>query len=189
MALDFTGIRFQAFKNIDFLKAMNITQLKNYLKQEQSDIEKLQISIQTVKTQIEKTNLSELKLENSKFETSNEKEALISQIQAARAIKVNLASTLKSLKESARGIKKGARSDYNAPREGAGAHEAYSRVMEGLTHDAEELRETWDSDDVLTIDDIAIQEGISYDQALAKFKYHKEKTTAVERGQAPTEDE
>ena len=189
MALNIDGVRFQAFKNIDFLKAMSITQLKNYLKQEQSDIEELKISIKTVKTQIEKTNLKEVKLETSKFETSSEKEALIAQIQAMRAVKVNLASTLRSLKESARQLKRGARSDYNAPREGAGAHEAYSRVMEGLTGNATELRETWDSDDVLTIDDIAIQEGISYDAALAKFKYHIESTTAVQRGQAPAEDE
>lgn len=189
MALNIDGVRFQAFKNTEFLKAMSITQLKNYLQQEESDIEELKVSIKTVKTQIEKTNLGELKLETTSFEASSEKEALIAQIQAMRAVKVNLASTLKSLKESVKKIKKGARSDYNAPREGRGAHEAYGRVMEGLTHDAEELRETWDSDDVLTIDDIAIQEGISYDEALEKFKYHKANTTAVERGQAPAEDE
>lgn len=189
MALNFEGVRFQAFKNIEFLRAMSITQLKNYLQQEQSDIEKLQVSIQTVKTQIEKTNLGEVKLETSKFESSSEKEALIAQIQAARSVKVNLASTLKSLKESAKKIKRGARSDYNAPREGGGAHEAYSRVMESLTHDAEELRETWDSDDVITIDDIAIQEGISYDEALEQFRYKRSQTTAYERGTPLEEDE
>ena len=129
------------------------------------------------------------KKETYKFETSNEKEALISQIQAARAVKVNLASTLRSLTESAKLIKRGERSDYNAPREGFGAHEAYSRVMLGLTRHADELRETWDSDDVLTIDDIAIQEGISYDEALKKFEDYISNTTAVERGQAPTEDQ
>ena len=189
MALNIDGVRFQAFKNIEFLRAMNITQLKNYLKSEQSDIEKLQVSIQTVKTQIEKTNPGEVKLDASKFEALSEKEALIAQIQAARSTKVNLASTLRALKEGARQLKKGARFDYNAPREGAGAHEAYSRVMEGLTGNATELRETWDSDDVLTIDDIAIQEGISYDEALIKFKQRVKNTTAVQRGQAPAEDE
>lgn len=189
MALNIDGVRFQAFKNTEFLRAMSITQLKNYLKQEESDIEELKVSIKTVKTQIEKTSLGETKLETTKFETSSEKEALIAQIQAMRAVKVNLASTLKSLKESVKQIKKGARSDYNAPREGAGAHEAYSRVMESLTHDAEELRETWDSDDVITIDDIAIQEGISYDEALAQFRYKRSQTTAYDRGTPLEEDE
>lgn len=189
MALNIDGVRFQAFKNLEFLKAMNTTQLKNYLKQEQSDIEKLKINIQTVKAQIEQTNITQTKLEETTFEMPSEKQALINQIQVARAAKVNLVSTLKSLTKTAKLLEKEIRSNYTAPREGAGAHKAYSRVMDGLTHDAEELRETWDSDDVLTIDDIAIQEGISYDAALKKFRYHIQQTTAVERGQAPTEDE
>lgn len=192
MALKFTGLRFQPLMNLDLLNALNIKQLKEYLKREQEDIQELQSTIAAQKLTISNelnVNIPNLNIEESSIDFANEKASLISQIQAAREQKLMLVSTYNNLIDAKNSISKAIRSNYTAPREGGGAHEAYGRVMNGLTHNAEELRETWDSDDVLTIDDIAIQEGISYDQALAKFKYHKEKTTAVERGQAPTEDE
>lgn len=49
---------------------------------------------------------------------------------------------------------------------GDDAHDKYARVMENVSN-AADIRETWDSADVLKIDDIAIQENISYDEARA----------------------
>lgn len=63
-------------------------------------------------------------------------------------------------------------------RDGLAAHDKYARVMEMLSNQAADLRETWDSDDVLEIDDIAIEEGISYEEA-------KE---LVDKGEVETED-
>lgn len=47
---------------------------------------------------------------------------------------------------------------------GEGAHDKFARVMENVFNGAL-LRDTWDSTDVLKIDDIAIQHNISYDEA------------------------
>lgn len=49
-------------------------------------------------------------------------------------------------------------------RRGEDAHDKYARVMENLT-DAADIRETWDSSDVIKIDDVAIEKNISYEQA------------------------
>jgi hypothetical protein len=38
--------------------------------------------------------------------------------------------------------------------------------MEGLTSRQADLRETWDSEDVLAIDDYVMDYGVSYDEAL-----------------------
>jgi hypothetical protein len=42
--------------------------------------------------------------------------------------------------------------------------------MEGLTSKQADLRETWDSDDVLAIDDYVLENGVSYDEALAAIE-------------------
>lgn len=55
-------------------------------------------------------------------------------------------------------------------RKGEDAHDKYSRVMEMLSDQAADLRATWDSTDVLKIDDIAIQKSISYEQAKAEIE-------------------
>lgn len=49
-------------------------------------------------------------------------------------------------------------------RRGEGAHDKYTRVMENLTN-ATDIRDIWDSADVIKIDDIAIQQSVSYDEA------------------------
>lgn len=49
-------------------------------------------------------------------------------------------------------------------RTGEGAQDKFARVMENIFN-AADIRETWDSTDVLKIDDIAIQHNISYDRA------------------------
>lgn len=49
-------------------------------------------------------------------------------------------------------------------KKGDGAHDKYARVMENLTYSAD-VRDTWDSYDVLKIDDVAIERGVSYDKA------------------------
>lgn len=49
-------------------------------------------------------------------------------------------------------------------RRGDGAHDKFARVMENLTN-AADVRDIWDSADVIKIDDVAIQQSISYDEA------------------------
>lgn len=50
-------------------------------------------------------------------------------------------------------------------RRGENAHDKYARVMRELDFMAADLRDTWDSTDVLKIDDVAIEKGISYAEA------------------------
>lgn len=189
MALNLEGVRFQNFKNLDFLSAMNAAQLNNYLLQELEDIKELQTQISGIKKDIGRetaqmgTSIGNISLGETKFSNSE----MIAKIQAARAQKVKLAAELRSLKELQKETKRV--SKQMGSHGGSDAHEAYGRVMAGLTRHAEELRESWDSDDVITIDDIVIEEGISYDEALAQFKYRRSQTTAYDRGTAPTDDE
>lgn len=49
-------------------------------------------------------------------------------------------------------------------RRGDEAHDKFARVMENLTN-AADIRDIWDSADVIKIDDIAIEKSVSYDEA------------------------
>lgn len=51
----------------------------------------------------------------------------------------------------------------------ADRHDKYTRVMENISH-AADIRETWDSDDVVAIDDYVMENGVSYDEAKAAIE-------------------
>lgn len=181
MRLD--GVRFQSFKNLTFLYSMDLDQLKNYLSLELKDISKLKGEIEKEKQENLKA-FKNLKLKIQSLEapaaTELEKQALIAKIIEARAQKVNLANSLQSIRTSTAKVKLPISDDEKSSgfgdlkeedkfggssRRGKEAHDAYRRVMEGLTSQQADLRETWDSDDIIAIDDYVMETGVSYDEA------------------------
>lgn len=68
---------------------------------------------------------------------------------------------------------------------GADAHAKYARVMEALKSQAADIRTIYSSDDVLEMDDIVMEEGVSYEEAKAKVDQKKE---SWKTGEAPPAD-
>ena len=64
-------------------------------------------------------------------------------------------------------------------KKGDGAHDKYARVMENISN-AADLREEWDSTDVLLIDDVAIEQSVSYDKAKEIVEKQKAEGTSAE---------
>ena len=71
---------------------------------------------------------------------------------------------------------------------GEGAQDKYARVMENVSN-AADIREEWDSTDVLKIDDIAIEQSISYDKAKEIVEKQKAKGTPAEEVLGEGDDE
>lgn len=71
---------------------------------------------------------------------------------------------------------------------GEGAQDKYARVMENVSN-AADIREEWDSTDVLKIDDIAIEQSISYDKAKEIVEKQKAKGTPAKEVLGEGDDE
>lgn len=160
------------------LRGLTVGNLKVYLQQElrkeqelsqklqQAEIELSEVSNRT--TAFHSNSVKEFKalIENG------EKKALIAAIIRLRqqniATQARISQTKSRIKETR---------DNLALSQASSRHDKYTRVMEGLTSQQADLRETWDSDDVLAIDDYVLENGVSYDEALA----------AIERRNATTD--
>lgn len=97
---------------------------------------------------------------------------LVAAIEAERAKQTNIQRTIDKIKtgnlsfNEIKGLNLIKDTSNIGTTSGEGAHDKYARVMENVSN-AADLRDTWDSTDVLKIDDIAIQRNISYDEAKA----------------------
>lgn len=167
MGLNLNNIRFKNFSDISFLNNMSVGQLENYLKIELKDINKLKEELSAASSNYSQT-IKGLNLTTD----SMTKQALIARIIEARGQKVALAAQLQSVASAnakLNNLPKEEQIDFATGQRivtGSNKHEAYKRVMEGLTSRQEDLRETWDSNDVISIDDYVIQTGVTYDAAL-----------------------
>lgn len=101
MALNFSGIKFQPFKDITFLDNMDIGQLKNYLAQEQKELSALQTHLISLrdkaKEQLQAFSIESVKVESSEFDSSAERMNLINQIKEARMKKLALMAAKKQM--------------------------------------------------------------------------------------------
>ena len=95
---------------------------------------------------------------------------LVAAIEAERAKQANIKRTIDRIKtgnlsfNEIKGLNLIKDTANIGATSGEDAHDKYARVMENVSN-AADLRDTWDSTDVLKIDDIAIQRNISYDEA------------------------
>lgn len=167
MGLNLNSVRFKNFTDISIFNDMSTWQLENYLKLELKDINKLKEAISAANA-----NYSQAIKDVNVANESMNRQALIARIIEARGQKVALAAQLQSLTSASaklNNLPKEKQVDFATGKpitSSKDKHEAYKRVMEGLTSRQEDLRETWDSNDVISIDDYVIQTGVTYDAAL-----------------------
>lgn len=172
MAIDFTGVRFKPFQDISFLDNMDITQLKNYLIQEQKDVNALQSHLVKLRDKA-KEQLQSFKVESIKFETTDfnnqaEKARLINQIKEARMKKLALMAAKKQMEmilKAADDTKKA----INAPDKlisilknlGADNDEIQKALVElgGNDYDYDEIREWHEDYQIEAFENKMIEEG------------------------------
>lgn len=81
----------------------------------------------------------------------------------------------KNIETQTKILKKEALNKKNEKTASSDLHDKYARVMKNVSH-AADLRELWDSDDVLSIDDYVAENGVSYDEAMRAIQ--EKKTTS-----------
>ena len=143
---------------------------------------KMQLEIEIQKAQKLKQNLREAELELSKIKEkqhaftessiqtyqniledrgqSQSNNTLIAALVNLRKENIRLQEALKETRSQVQKLQ-----EKLSKAQGATAHEKYGRVMENLTGQQADIRATWDSNDVLKIDDVAIERNVSYDEA------------------------
>lgn len=177
MALNFQGVRFQALTNVDLMQGWSLTKLQNFLNKELEDIHNIEGYVNSLKLDLDQKTLQAYPVNKIKFNSdtlgfSETKQSLIKKIQEARQTKLNLLNTAKEIKKAKNAIDvENKRKDptfQGNSHSGGGAHEAYSRVMDALSSQAADIRDTYDSDEVITIDDFVIRDSITYEEALEK---------------------
>ena len=110
---------------------------------------------------------------------------LVAAIEAERAKQANIQRTIDMIKtgnlslNEIKGFDLIKDTSNIGVRTGEDAVDKYARVMENVSN-AADIRDTWDSTDVLKIDDIAIEQSISYDKA--------KEIIEGEKGEIETED-
>lgn len=115
------------------------------------------LSVKPVKTALDKTGFDQFS-------------KLVAAIEAERAKQANIKRTIDRIKtgnlsfNEIKGLNLIKDTSNIGVRTGEDAVDKYARVMENVSN-AADIRDTWDSTDVLKIDDIAIQHNISYDRA------------------------
>lgn len=157
--------------SIDEIKKWNLSlsQARNYLKAEQRKANKLNEQLQAAQLELTQTAQGFYKIPGimmPKFDIDNtELEAIIAAISSLRAQNIATQAKINQIKAQTEQLKK-KQIEIGNTGSGSAAHEKYKRVMEGLTSRQADLRETWDSEDVLAIDDYVMDYGVSYDEAL-----------------------
>ena len=168
------------------LFAMNEKELQSYLKE---------LKVQTKKLAEEATN--EIAQYSQKFRTLSIKPlktevqkgdlraALLNAIAQEQRKQAQIKTTLSKIKSGKFGLNDILNFDFISDtsnlgeRKGESAHDKYARVMRELDFMAADLREVWDSTDVLKIDDVAIEKGISYAEAKYEVETRKSKGEEV----------
>lgn len=177
--------------SIDEIKKWNLSlsQARNYLKAEQRKASKLNEQLQAAQLELTQAAQGFYKIPGimmPKFDIDNtELEAIIAAISSLRAQNIATQAKINQIKAQTEQLKK-KQIEISNTGSGATAHEKYKRVMEGLTSRQADLRETWDSEDVLAIDDYVMDYGVSYDEALDAIERNR---ATVDFSQPLSEDE
>lgn len=152
---------------------LSVGQLKSYLEMEtrrnqqlltllqQAEFELSEIQGATVKAQQKLQGQIAEVLKNA--EQSRSMAKAISQLRAQNiALQARIRATKRRIQEAKAQLKE--TEDAFRISGGGLRQEKYSRVM-GNVSNAADLRATWDSEDVLAIDDYVMETGVSYDEA------------------------
>ncbi len=144
------------------LKMQIEIELRN-AKQLQAELKKAELLLQKAKeASIPFTNasLKTFELMVGKDATPQSDDALIQALLSLRRQNFQLQGRINQTLEQAEKLQKELQKN-----QGLSRRDKYSRVMENLSGQQADIRKTWDSNDVLKIDDVAIERNISYDEA------------------------
>lgn len=173
--------------NVGSLKGLSLGNLKVFLQQELRREQELSQKLQTaelelseVQGKVSAAHVASVKELNALL-NSSEKNALIAAIAKARQQNISIQAKIAQTKARTKELR-----DNLTLAKASDKHDKYTRVMEGLTTQQADIRETWDSDDVLAIDDYVLENGVSYDEALAAIERRK---ATVDFSQPLSEDE
>lgn len=166
------------------------TQLKMQIEVELRKAEKLQQSLKEAELLLQKAKetavpfyqlqLQTFKSMIGKGATPQSDESLISALVSLRRQNVQLQTRIEQTKKQTEELQTALNKST-----GSGAHAKYARVMEALKSQAADIRVTYSSDDVLEMDDIVMEEGISYKEAKERVDQKKE---SWKTGEAPPAD-
>lgn len=168
---------------------LNINQLRNYLALEIERSEKLQTQLREAEVELSKVKAEmvafhEVSIKSFKMmtqaENNFEKNALITAIKNLRDQNLQLMAQIGKTKAQTKELK-----ERFSQAKGSDAHAKYARVMEALKSQAADIRVSYSSDDVLEMDDIVMEEGVSYEEAKEKVDQKKE---SWKTGEAPPAD-
>ena len=149
---------------------LSSSQLKMQIEVELKRAEKLQQSLKEAELSLQKAKESAIPFYQSQLQTFKSMigkgaalqsdESLIQALISLRHQNILLQGRIKQTKEQTEKIQSEINKVSSADR-----RDKYARVMENLSGQQADIRQTWDSNDVLKIDDVAIERNISYDEA------------------------
>lgn len=153
---------------------LTVGQLKAYLQAELRRHQELLLQLQQAELELSKLQETRIRIQQgitTEMETvikNGEVNSIMSAIVNLRAQNVGLQAQIRAtknrIKEEQQVIK---------VTSGTNKHDKYSRVMSNVSH-AADLREIWDSDDVLAIDDYVVENGVTYDEAKEAIERRKQ---------------
>lgn len=168
---------------------LNLNQLRNYLALEIKRSEELQTQLREAEVELSKVKAEmvafhEVSIKSFKMMTQAEndfdKNALITAIKNLRDQNLRIMAQIGKTKAQTKELKQ-----QFSQTKSSDAHAKYARVMEALKSQAADIRVSYSSDDVLEMDDIVMEEGVSYEEAKEKVDQKKE---SWKTGEAPPAD-
>lgn len=156
---------------IDQVKGWKLSnaQLKMQIEVELKRAQKLQQSLKEAELLLSKTKEAAIPFYQAQFQTyqamikggaaPQSDEALIQALISLRRQNVQLQARIEQTKQQTEKLQKELNQMSSSDK-----HDKYTRVMANISH-AADIRETWDSDDVIAIDDYVMENGVSYDEA------------------------
>lgn len=149
---------------------LSTNQLKMQLEIELQKAEKLKQTLRDAEIELSKVKERQTAFTQTSIQTyrniledkgsSQSNNALMAALVNLRRENIRLQDSIKETQAQTKKLQ-----EKLAKAQGASAHDKYARVMENLTGQQADIRATWDSNDVLKIDDVAIERNVSYDEA------------------------
>ena len=153
---------------------LNNAQLKMQIEIELRNAKQLQAELKEAELLLSKTRETTIIFHQAQIRTyqamikgdatSQSDDALIQALISLRKQNIQIQARIEQTKKQAEKLK-----IENSQMSASNMHEKYARVMANISH-AADIRNTWDSLDVLEIDDYVMENGVSYDEALIAVK-------------------
>lgn len=149
---------------------LNNSQLKMQIEIELRNAKQLQAELKEAELLLQKAKEASIPFTNASLKTfelmvgkdatPQSDDALIQALLSLRRQNIQLQGRINQTFEQAEKLQKELQKS-----QGLNNHDKFARVMENLSGQQADIRQTWDSNDVLKIDDVAIERNISYDEA------------------------